>query len=256
MFTISKPDTYLVTKDIALTLEERYNQKLSPLQKQQIRGLENSFVKELWQYVPKDSKTVSTDAEDIQSRLSALISAEQLPVITLDDIYIPQSNPYVSGALSVTRLTDPKTKEIIGLGPRPGAAPLEDQIDLLKDYKSLCVVDIGAFEGDTALKIIKMLRSADINVERLYLGVWGKQAVNKVNGIVDTYALKTFDFYEWIELRDFFGIDGRKTTDGNFIPFWENPKEWASIPAENVNAVRSLCKGYNAKLNKLLGGAL
>lgn len=199
---------------------------------------------------------MEVNAEDLQRRLSALISVEPLPVITLDDVYIKRENPYVSGALSVTRLTDPQTKQIIGLGPRPGNLSLEEQISALKEYKSICLVDIGAFEGGTLLEVINLLRNSKIDVERAYLGVWGKQAVDAVNGAVDAYVLKTFNFYEWIELRDFFGIDGRKTPDGKFIPFGENPKEWASIPEENVENVRSLCKKYNAALKETIRGAI
>ncbi len=244
-----RPDTYLITKDIVLTLKGRYGLKLSDQQTREIRTLEDEFLAEFWRYVPKNSKAVSIDAENLQKRLNALISAEELPVVTLDDIYVREGNPCVVGALSVTRLTDPQTKQIIGLGPRPGKPPLEEQIaELANQYKSICLADIGAFEGPTLIKMIDALKEAGIKVPRAYLGVWGKQAVDAVNGAVDAYVLKTFNFYEWIELRDFFGIDGRKSPNGSFMPFWVDPQNWASIPNQNNSAVRRLCLEYSRKL--------
>ena len=65
-------------------------------------------------------------------------------------------------------------------------------------------------------------------------------------------VLRTFNFYEWIELRDLFGIDGRATGILNgirtFMPYWENLTQWASIPQCNEQKVAELCKYFNARL--------
>lgn len=248
--------TYLVSKDLALTLERRLGYKLNEGQKVAIDALEDRFLQEFWAYVPANIIKESVSADALSKLLQYLLSQENLPVVTLDDVYVNPSK--VNGFFSVTRLTDPKTYET-KIGSRPGAPSLEEQISKLASKykgKEIALADVGAFEGNTLVDVISMLEKASIKIPKVYLGVWGTQAINKVNGAVkQTVALRTYDLFEWIELRDFFGIDGRKTESGKIIPYWENLEKWASIVPENVQQVRELCQKYNGLLNDILGGA-
>ena len=118
------------------------------------------------------------------------------------------------------------------------------------------LVDVGAFEGDTILDICRRVEEEGIKVDGVYLGFSSEIANGKIGNRYRYRVLNSFNLYEWIELRDFFGIDGRniENNDGQkmFIPYWENLIKWASVPEENEKEVRELCISYNQKLMYLL----
>jgi len=77
-----------------------------------------------------------------------------------------------------------------------------------------------------------------------------------VDEIITVYGA---NFYEWIELRDLVGIDGRAvglSSEGYrlYMPYWENLTEWASIPKESMAPVKEIClKAYKAIMQLLRG---
>ena len=115
------------------------------------------------------------------------------------------------------------------------------------------LIDIGAFSGGSLLEICELLEKEEIEVQRITLGVADSAAVERISKkIENVQAAYTFKFYEWIELRDLWGIDGRSV--GNigkrraFMPYWENLTEWATIAPEYEEKVQKLCKDYNLRL--------
>lgn len=240
----------MVTKDIVPTLENRYKKIIRNETKTKIRKLEEEFLNEFWQYVPENVAKESLDAEELSRQLAERIAGERNPVITLDDVYVKPGK--TAGYLSVCRIID-SNGNIIGLGARPGDESLNEQLkDLSEKFEKVALVDVGSFCGDTMVEVIKLLRDAGVEISRVYLGVWGKDAINKINGSAPASAEKTYKFYEWIELRDLLGVDGRKTEDGQIIPYWNEPVKWASIPEENKEGVKDLCLNYNKKLLEIL----
>jgi len=157
--------------------------------------------------------------------------------------------------LEITRETNPVTGEV-RIAERPGNKSLEEQINALRGYKKVSLVDVGAFEGDTILEICGRIEKEGVEVDGVYLGFSSEIANRKICDRYKSRVLNLFNLYEWIELRDFFGIDGRnvRCEDGRkmFIPYWENLIKWASIPEENEREVRELCISYNQKLFCLL----
>src|SRR3989339_22069 len=96
-----------------------------------------------------------------------------------------------------------------------------------------------------------------ISLDRVYLTNADEYLeVRRINNNRKLTALNLFDFYEWIEMRDFFGIDGRNVgMDSDtrlYIPYWENLPKWASISKEKEREVAELCKDYNGILLGLL----
>ncbi|MCW1309767.1 MAG: HAD-IA family hydrolase [Candidatus Nanoarchaeia archaeon] len=246
----------MVTSDLISTLENRYKKILSKRTKQKINRLEDEFLEKFWDFIPDNIAKESLDAEELAEGIKKRISKEELPVITLDDIYIKPEE--VSGYLSICRITD-ATGNISGLGPRPGDKSLDQQLeDLTKKFDKIALVDIGAFGGDTTVEVINLFQSKGIKVGRVYLGVCGQEAIDKIKKMtgVPVTAERIYTFYEWIELRDFFGIDGRKTADGAIRPYWENLTKWASIPEKNAEDVKKLCIEYNKKLQDILNTQL
>lgn len=242
-------ESYLVTRDLVPTLERKIGLTLSPFLRERIRLLEESFISELWKYIPEEINRIATGASTTSQELETIARSNGLPVVSLDRVYLTNADGY----LEVTRVTDPNTGELT-ISSRPGNPKLEDQISQLKGYSEVNLVDVGAFEGDTLLEVCSLLEENRITVKEVFLGYSSIAANEKVSETKEVTTLNLFEFYEWIELRDFFGIDGRRIADqpGCFIPYWENLTEWASIPGEYEKEVRALCQDYNKRLLSLL----
>ncbi|MBU1975073.1 MAG: hypothetical protein KKG59_01575 [Nanoarchaeota archaeon] len=242
--------TYLVTKDIVETLQNKLRFELDENTIQRIRQIEDEFLSEFWEYVPDNVDKVELSASELADILASRMNG-WAPVLSLDRVYFRNADCY----LDVTRVTDPKTGAVV-LGPRPGSLPLEEQISEIP-YDKVVLTDVGAFEGDTLIGISEALAARNIQVGAAYLGVSDESALKKVGKTLPTLVLNTFRLYEWIELRDLLGIDGRiVASEGTrkFIPYWENLEEWASIPSESVSDVNKLCKSYNLELVGALTG--
>ena len=239
--------TYLITKDIVETLERKIGYELDTELIEQINILEDEFLFDFFKFIPNNIKKTVVDASCISSQLESLVDRTNYPVISLDRVYLINADEY----LEVTRLTNPKTGEV-KITERPNTKPLQKQINNLRKYGNIVLVDVGAFEGETLLEICRLLEKDGINIKEIYLGVSSNEANEKINKRIKLTVLNLFDFYEWIELRDLFGIDGRNVGMENeaklFIPYWENLSKWASISKENEPYIRELCKKYNREL--------
>jgi len=194
---------------------------------------------------------VAIDANAVSMELETKTRRNGYPVISLDRVYLTNADGY----LEVTRITNPKTGEV-KVSERPGNRPLSEQINGLRKYDKIVLADVGAFEGGTLLEISEMLEKSGLKIEEIYLGFSSNEANRKINKSRKLTALNLFDFYEWIEIRDFFGIDGRNVGMDSgtrlYIPYWENLPKWASIPREKEQEVAELCRYYNGTLLDLL----
>ena len=191
---------------------------------------------------------VASDALVTSQQLERQCQLRNLPVVSLDRVYLTDADAY----LEVTRITDPVTGKIT-ISSRPGQPSLDRQLDQLSQYRKIILTDVGAFGGETMLETCTLIEQRGIKIEEILLGYSSIEANANINNKRKMTALDLFEFYEWIELRDFFGIDGRRVADGSgFIPYWEKPVEWASIPKPYEEAVKSLCQAYNSKLLTLL----
>ena len=243
--------TYLVTKDIVETLERKLGYRLRSNLKYVIRELEKEFLSDFWPYIPDNIEKRAIDAYPVSVQLGLISRRNAYPVISLDRVYLTNVDEY----LEVTRITDPKTGKV-SVSARPGNKPIEEQINALRKYDKIVLADVGAFEGETLLEISDLIERGGLNIEEIYLGFSSNEANEKINNKRKLTTLNLFDFYEWIEMRDFFGIDGRNVgMDGDlrlYIPYWENLPKWASISKEHEQEVAELCKDYYGTLLSLL----
>ena len=239
--------TYLVTKDIVETLERKIGYQLNKELKRYVKGLENQFLTNFWQFVPTRIEKRAIDAPSVSAKLDDISRSNGTPVISLDRVYIPSAQEF----LEVTRQTNQETGQV-KIAERPGALSIEEQVEKIREYKEIVLADVGAFEGTTILDICDLLSQRDIKVDEIVLGISSNEANKKLNKTRKVSALNLFNFYEWIELRDLFGIDGRNIGIRNgkreFIPYWENLCKWASISTENRDEVERLCKKFNSEL--------
>ena len=243
-------NSYVISKDLVPTLERKIGIDLSPFVRERIRLLEDFFLSKFWRYIPEDINKITTNAFTTSVELEAVIDERGLPLISLDRVYAPKADGY----LEITRVTDPKTNKIT-IGERPGNPSLEVQFIPLQKYTEINLVDVGAFEGNTILELCDLLEKKGLKIAEIFLGYSSVEAKEKISRNKKVTVLNLFQFYEWVELRDFFGIDGRRIAErpDYFIPYWENLSSWASVPLQYKNEVKNLCLDYNKGLLQLLG---
>ena len=218
--------------------------------REQIRVLEDAFLAKYWRFVPEAVSRVALDICVPVRDLCALVRNSAYPVVSMDRIYVPTAAQF----LEVTRVTNPDTGTVC-LGPRSGCAALEEQVQSISG-DNIVLADVGAFDGNTIAQVVEVLECAGKTVQNVLLAFSSTTAAQKIRQQKPLTALYTFDFYEWIELRDLFGIDGRNVGLQNgqrqFIPYCENLTQWASIPKDAEKQAATLCRQYNAKLMQLL----
>jgi len=255
--------TYLITKDLLETLERKYGFNIDNNTREQLSSLQEEFVSKFWDAVKllDGIEIYQLSASELSAELKNVIRDNcKTPLISLDRVYIQNGSSFqmVNDFLDVTRRTDPITGAVT-LEERPGSRQLVEQIVYLRNhYNEVSLADVGTFTGDTLLKIIKWLENEGISVKQVYLGVAGEGVEAKLKDTnVEIITVYGANFYEWIELRDLLGIDGRAvglSSDGDrlYIPYWENLTEWASIPEESVEPVKEICQSSYKAIMQLL----
>jgi hypothetical protein len=239
--------TYLLSRDLVETLERKFGFSLDDALKEEIRNLEEKFVEDFGKYVPTEASYSAVNAMDISNQMAQVLSESSFPVVSLDRVYIPSAKNY----LEVTRQTDQFTGKV-KIAERPGSLSLEEQIKQIRDYGEITLADVGAFEGATLVDICTLLGQQGIIVKNIVLGISSYEANDKLRKISELTSFNSFKFFEWIELRDLFGIDGRNVglNEGKrlFIPYWENLGRWASIAEKDLVSVADLSREANCKL--------
>lgn len=211
-------------------------------------NLEEEFLEKYWRLIPNNIDTVEIRIPDLKRKILELNPSR--PLVSLDRIYMAEADAYVN----LTRETNP-SNGLVKLAPRNGTPPLKDQVKQLKNYNQWNIFDIGVFDGDTILSVCDLIESEGIEIGEIYLGVASTKGYQKLTEKRKLKVVNIFDFFEWVELRDLFGIDGRSVyseKERSFIPYWENLPGWASIDGDNEVLGRELCLKTNRKLKQIL----
>ncbi len=264
--------TYIVTKDLASTLVHRCgigevesNEGL----RNRIAALEVSFIEKFATLVPKGKEMIILPIEEIADavklRIMSIPTGNKGMVVTLDPLFLKDAD----AILSITRQMNPDTR-INKMGSRYGTPDVDEQIREIemklaaRDRKAegITLVDIGSFSGTTLKELVRMLKTRGIHVRAIILGLSSekvKDTLRKASEGIGVYVTHQRDFFEWLELRDLFLIDGRNVPreynngeNRGFIPYTENLAEWASIPDNNIQDCIRLCRRYNAELLTVL----
>ena len=174
--------TYLITKDLPETLERKYGYNINDDMRKQLSSVQEEFVQKFWEAakLPNGIERYELDVSELSVELKNAIRDNcKTPLISLDRVYIQNDSSFkmVNDFLDVTRRTDPITGAVT-LEERPGSRPLVEQITYLRNhYSEVSLADVGAFTGDTLLKIIKWLENEGISVKQVYLGEIGRAHV-------------------------------------------------------------------------------
>ncbi len=270
--------SYVISKCIPQTLENKLGIKLSSGTKEELEKLEQQYIEEFRNYLSPDVKYVTLDYDEVKQPILDFIVKDDNPIISLDEIYFNEKDtPNISDSFSITRTvsaSDPLGEYT--LESRVGFPSIKEQLeDLANKYagKNVSLVDVGIFSGDTLVALIKDLAEYEINVERVYVAICGKDSLKTVDG--KNYFNNGFEgnvevivneeqkyvFEDWLELRDMVWIDGRNVDTSTlqgyeesrvFIPYRENPQKFMSICSENIDDVIELGDKYLEKINQCI----
>ena len=270
---------YLLTGGLVALLENRHGFQLRQETQRRLRELEVVYANELAKLLDgrkdKDDKgdfvwqvKFISDNEIEDSLAGILIGSKQglarRPLVSFDDVY---GQKFPDTHYDITRMQDPnKISESPVLSPRFNAPSLDLQAEgIAACYGSeVDIMDIGAFGGDTLCdEILGRFKNAGLKVRNVNLVFAGQEAIQKLTnlGVKVNYA-HTFDWVDWLELRDCIGFDGRKVKmpsveerpDNLFVRYTERASSWASIPEEFVQDYKRMYDFYFNSIGDVLAG--
>jgi len=169
--------------------------------------------------------------------------------------------------------------DVIGFGPRPGYASLDDQFKAIAatvDGSSVILAEDGTFTGSTLLYLLKNLQERGVNVSAIVIGISFPLAINAISKKFKGEVIvveKSLQPFEWMPDHDFLpftpncgrifgGRFGNEvlphyTHDGisycfpYVLPFGD-PVKWASIPEKNAIDFSIFCMKQTLSLYEKL----
>lgn len=198
-----------------------------------------------------------------QSELRSRAARDALVVSTCPEI----ANIREGIALSINRLIDEKG-EILGLGPRPGAPSISDQMDVVQraaGNRSVILMEDGAFTGGTMRFILNEMKARRVHVSAVVLGLAFKNAKESIAEVFDGDIVtveEDKDYVDWMPDHDFFPFipnSGRvfgTSWNGNLMPLYTKDgatfcapyllpfapiTKWASIPENHALDFSRFC---------------
>jgi len=192
--------------------------------------------------------------EELFHGLRILMRRGGLPTISLDVVY--SGSKY---SMSVTRTVNIDGDDT-GVGPRPGAPSIEQQINEIVElgFTAVALADDVVFTGECINNVCAMLEKRGISVPVVYAGIAvgkGARAIMEKDRRVECVHWYEQVIDEVCE-RDFFlgvPLSGRTIGgDGNTcIPYllpYGNPGKWATIPELHQEIFSARCFQLTAEL--------
>ncbi|MEI7819206.1 MAG: phosphoribosyltransferase [bacterium] len=177
------------------------------------------------------------------------------------------ADPMKGVTLDINRLVDRDGKSL-GIGPRPGAVSLTEQLEIIKSHaagRSVVIVEDGIFSGTTVEYIVDKCRKAGIDVNRVIVGFRFASSQEKIDSLTEqgvevSWVEEFGDLIDWVPDHDFlpmvpncgrilgvnpfgepvpyYSLEGAAYSMPYVFPF-SPVEDWASIPEK---AKRNLAK--------------
>lgn len=210
-----------------------------------------------------DASVEIVEYKEIKEGLESLASKSAYPVISLDRVYLNDSQNVVS-YIDMTRAVDREFNDV-GLYNRPGTLSLQEQIEKLETPQPSHVVlaDDVIFTGDGVVKLAHELRLVGRPVVGIVAGIGIKEGVDAIEASgIEVSCVRTYDtVVDEVCQRDFLaGIpySGRTIVDttANYHELWSapyfkpfgTPEEWASIQVDRVLDFSRFCLEHSIGL--------
>lgn len=184
------------------------------------------------------------------------------PVISIDRAYCQGGFQ-----LDITRLVTAELCDV-GEGPRPGCAPVVEQIIRLREHglTDVVLVDDVIFSGGCVRRVTQLLKEHSIRVVGAIAGIVvgdGRNAL-KAAGIETRWVHFYSEAVDQVCQRDFFPgvpfsgrtVVGRtRDTGAPYVLPYGDPIKWASIPKERMARFSHFCTWQNMRLWEAIGRA-
>jgi hypothetical protein len=276
---------YIVTCDLAERFAQLKNMGMKTPDLDEFFGeFDETLVKLVKRAYPEDNVLVYNVHDLAHQILETAIEKQKetrgVIVSTCVDFAIPQRG----AILEINRIVNEKG-DIIGIGPRPGHLPLEEQFTNVVNIagkRPIILVEDGIFSGKTLSCVVQGLKERGVEIECLIVGFSLKGGMEELEKIYDgeVISIKQInDFIDWMPDHDFFPFApncGRVLgikMNGSTLPFYNQNgisysipyilpfapmEEWTSIPKEfnfkiSYFAMERACEFYSA-LDKMNGG--
>lgn len=247
-------NTYVVSADINLLLKDWACQKDLKLPSEEfLTKLRSKFSDYFRQIFPN---FILLSEKDIVKGLSEILSTANLPIISLDPVYIKSSL-----SLGISRAIDINGKDC-GLSRRLGSSPLSQQFRNLRlsKVREVILVDDVIFSGAMLERIIRMLAKINIKVSLICAGVGVLNGITRLSkGKIPVKCVFTFDeVIDEVCERDFYPgvpLSGRQikcqtNLSAPYILPFGNPDKWASIPRDRAKDFSRFCLEQTISLFK------
>lgn len=212
---------------------------------------------ELGRATDLDVEVVQQD--ELRNGMLHLMSGNELPAISLDRAYLTDNE--VDGYIDMTRAVDANFNDL-GIRPRPGSAPLAQQLNALRTSSEspIVLVDDVIFSGEGAVDISKSLAEVNRPVKLIIAGIAIAEGIERLNeaGIEVACVREYEDVADEVCERDFLAavpMSGRTVLGENgdhwSAPYFEpfgNAEKWASIPGETAPAFSRFCLSQSVEL--------
>lgn len=216
-----------------------------------------------------EAKVVSVSMEDLADNiLTAALNKQTfmqnaIVVSSCVEIALPRKGQVIE----INRIIDEQGK-ILGLGPRPGFPPVEEQMESIRVISAdlpIILVEDGSFTGSTMCYLIKKMKEKGMKVAAVVIGFTFPKALAAIQREYDGEIIvieKLSELLDWMPDHDFFPFSpncGRVfgiAINGHCYPFYThngasysipyvepfgNLSEWASIPRESTNSISLFC---------------
>lgn len=196
-------------------------------------------------------ETVWVGSNELQNGLAGFVKNTRLPVVSLDDRYVPTTTK-----LGISRGVDSNLIDT-GYVSRDSYPTLEQQFASIKSIgREIVIADDVLFSGEMIAWLAEKLKQQDIKIGAVVCGIAIREGIEKIATLgIDVSAVREFDTVDdEICERDFAVVpgSGRRMADSAknalyFDPTYSNPEQWASIPRSQIRdfAVRNYQRAAN-----------
>lgn len=273
---------YIVTHDVPARI-----QSLRTLGLQTPDATDKIFQRQEWnlrkklQEIMPEMKIIHYDMVDLSEKIwgTAMHQSQELKGAMVISTCQEISNPRRGHTLEINRIVN-INGDIIGFGPRPGAATLDKQIASLAALANgapLVIVEDGAFSGSTIKHVLKLFKEKGLTISSVIIGFCFPQVAEEIqneSGVKVVSIEQVNQPIDWMPDHDFYPLVpncGRilGTTDGRgnatpqyshegacysipYIKPFGDLSKWGSIPENRTNDFSKFCLEHTLRMFEVL----
>lgn len=269
---------HIVTRDLVLTVKNKFRVTLSKKALWRLQKIENEFVTELLKILfnNEEHQLIILGEKEILPPLQKIVSQTLIPILSFDDVFSKEITSPLLFHVGTSRQIDDYEQRQFSVGPRCGAPHVEQQLQKIGEQigtkfgNQVALYDLGIFSGGSAAKTLSSILAAGFDPRIIYSSVVRQVGLERIQEEFQEAGIELICLNEqfeggWDELRDIIGVHGFKVnhqnvsfisgqeTKNTFIPYSEII-DWFSMPydPQNRGKLISLCENFRHVLANAL----